>query len=419
MCASLLFGFMNAGALATAQYGYKVTDLGSWGTYPHGRATGLNNVGQVVGCLEGEPGESRAVVWLPTPDLGLAAGLNELGALASDTESCALDINNVGQIVGFSGDTATRPFLWEGGVMLELDTPPDVGDVAHACAVNDLGQVAGSMAFTWVDELLLWLPEAAYGLPAGLNNLTGELGPGQHFCNAADINNSGEIVGCTRTDVWPMCYAKIWLPAPAHGLAAGFNDVGTLNAALAINDAGRMAGENDPGPTQVSHAFAWQNGTETDLGTLGGEWSSATGIDSSGTVVGWAHDLGSAERAFLWDGNVMVDLNDLIAPATGWTLEAAIDINDVGQILVRGTMGREDRYGLLTPAVCGDGNTEGIEQCDDGNTAAGDGCDERCRLEPPIPTVTVWGAVVMTLLLLAAGTIFARARGTTMPTGAP
>ncbi len=36
----------------------------------------------------------------------------------------------------------------------------------------------------------------------------------------------------------------------------------------------------------------------------------------------------------------------------------------------------------LTPAVCGNGVVEGMEQCDDGGTAADDGCDPTCKLEP-------------------------------------
>jgi cysteine-rich repeat protein len=34
-----------------------------------------------------------------------------------------------------------------------------------------------------------------------------------------------------------------------------------------------------------------------------------------------------------------------------------------------------------TPAVCGNGAVEGVEQCDDGNTTPGDGCDAACMAE--------------------------------------
>jgi cysteine-rich repeat protein len=43
-----------------------------------------------------------------------------------------------------------------------------------------------------------------------------------------------------------------------------------------------------------------------------------------------------------------------------------------------------------TPAVCGDGVANGLEQCDDGNTISGDGCSSTCTLEGaslPIPPV--------------------------------
>ncbi len=59
-----------------------------------------------------------------------------------------------------------------------------------------------------------------------------------------------------------------------------------------------------------------------------------------------------------------------------------------------------------TKTVCGDGirnqpNGNGVnENCDDGGTANGDGCDENCQFEGNVPTVTQWGMVTMSLLLL-------------------
>jgi probable HAF family extracellular repeat protein len=62
------------------------------------------------------------------------------------------------------------------------------------------------------------------------------------------------------------------------------------------------------------HAMYWSNlpGPDIDLGTLGGANSVATGINSSGQVVGWSNDSSDATHqvAFLWDGeNGMQSLN--------------------------------------------------------------------------------------------------------------
>ena len=58
-----------------------------------------------------------------------------------------------------------------------------------------------------------------------------------------------------------------------------------------------------------------------------------------------------AYRAFLWDGRSMLDLNDLIAPGSGWTLEQGLAIDDAGQITGFGTIGDENHPFLLTPVT--------------------------------------------------------------------
>ena len=75
-----------------------------------------------------------------------------------------------------------------------------------------------------------------------------------------------------------------------------------------------------------------------DLGTLGGTASFARGINDSGQVVGDAVTSGGADHAFLYSGSgSMQDLNNLIAPASGWTLGEATAISDSGQIVGYGT----------------------------------------------------------------------------------
>ena len=78
------------------------------------------------------------------------------------------------------------------------------------------------------------------------------------------------------------------LPAPAYGLPAGLND----------------------------------------LGTLGGDHSSGEAINNSGTVVGKA-----SPQAFVWQNGVMEALDDLVPVDTGFV--SIDDINESGQILAR------------------------------------------------------------------------------------
>src|ERR1039458_9086707 len=66
----------------------------------------------------------------------------------------------------------------------------------------------------------------------------------------------------------------------------------------------------------------------TDLGTLGGTQSWASGINASGQVVGSAQIAGDATwHAFLYSGGIMTDLGTL----GGYT--AAIGINASGQVV--------------------------------------------------------------------------------------
>src|SRR5207302_3507687 len=91
-------------------------------------------------------------------------------------------------------------------------------------------------------------------------------------------------------------------------------DLGSLGGgesqAVAIDDRGRVVGYSTTA-TGAQHAFLWQNGKMTDLGTLPGvagtfngvenEQFVPTGINDRGQIVGLAHDpIGSFEVGWLW-----------------------------------------------------------------------------------------------------------------------
>ena len=79
---------------------------------------------------------------------------------------------------------------------------------------------------------------------------------------------------------------------------------------------------------------------------LGGTRSIGLGINNNGWVVGYSFTPGDlAQRAFLYDGSRMIDLNDLIDPPSGWVLHIARGISDGGHIVGEGNLG----LFLLTP----------------------------------------------------------------------
>src|SRR5215472_16177935 len=117
---------------------------------------------------------------------------------------------------------------------------------------------------------------------------------------------------------------------------------GGVTRGLAINASGQVTGDSvlstlvqvpcPPqkygGPrkcfTHPDDAFLWSNGTMTDLGTLGGNFSRGVAINGSGEVIGYsAGKTNGPSGEFLWNGHSMKPLS---APAE------AYGINDSGQI---------------------------------------------------------------------------------------
>ena len=80
-------------------------------------------------------------------------------------------------------------------------------------------------------------------------------------------------------------------------------------------------GKRKPCVAHIYHAFVYSNGTMTDLGTLGGNYSQGKAINLSGEVVGSA-STSTGGSSFLWDGKKMTALSGL----------GAYGINDSGQI---------------------------------------------------------------------------------------
>jgi hypothetical protein len=143
----------------------------------------------------------------------------------------------------------------------------------------------------------------------------------------------------------------------------------TYTGVYAINDAGTIVGYADrydgSGAYLDNIAVRWDgSGTAaTGLGNLGTDPdgltdSTAFDINNAGIVVGYAahHDGSGAligDRAVYWDlDGAAVNLNTLIDPLSGWTLEYANFISDTGWIAGAGMfdpdgLGGQDAYSRL------------------------------------------------------------------------
>ncbi|HEX4795124.1 MAG TPA: DUF3466 family protein [Humisphaera sp.] len=132
--------------------------------------------------------------------------------------------------------------------------------------------------------------------------------------SASAINNNGTIVGSSATAAVDskgkaINHAFLWSSGQIHDLGTPQGEVSS--GAAAINDLGQIAGSSSNGTR--SHAYRYDHGTFTDLGTLSGTNSSATGINASGQVVGYSETLqtnqyGVISHGFIFDQGPMTDV---------------------------------------------------------------------------------------------------------------
>ncbi|HEY1683864.1 MAG TPA: hypothetical protein VGG19_03800 [Tepidisphaeraceae bacterium] len=176
--------FVNEGVYHAFLYsGGKYTDLGGL-TLGGGEALNINNLGQIVGWSYASNGFQHAFLYS-------GGVMQDLGTLGSGY-SVATHINNLGQVVGYSpppqgGDE--HAFLYSNGSMQDLGTFGGTFSVADS--INDQGQIVGGAA-TADEELHAFLDT-----PAGMVDLNNLIDPnsGWTLREAMGINNAREIVG--------------------------------------------------------------------------------------------------------------------------------------------------------------------------------------------------------------------------------
>lgn len=179
----------------------------------------------------------------------------------------------------------------------------------------------------------------------------GSLSNGPDFSWAYSINDSGQVVGVSQTEVEGQSHAYLWSPNVPNGSSGTMVDLGVLSAevgddssfAEGINNLGQATGGSRvEGQT---HAFLWtpsvangNTGSMVDLGRLG-DAGSSTGraVNATGTVVGDSYNDVDGEQAFVWipdapNGNTgTMSALPILPLAAGGSY--ANNINDNGQIV--------------------------------------------------------------------------------------
>jgi len=308
----------------TAQHTrYKLIDIGTLGgpaAYGPGNGIGsqlLNDAGTVVGTAN-----------TPTPDPNAPNCINT---------DCFLN----------------HAFRWQHGVLTDLGTLPG-GLFSNANAINARGWIAGGSTNAEIDPFnpacgfqplcpqfhgALWKNGQIIDI--------GTLGTGLES-NTTYVTNAGTVVGFSTIDTSPDPFS--FLGAPTHAFIwrnGVMRDLGTLGgpdsfAAFGCNNQRNdlVVGSslidsipNDSTGFPTQHAFLWENGTMTDIPTLGGTSAGAQCANNQGQVIGQSNLAGDAgcpdscvQHAFFWDHGTLTDLGTL-----GGSSSIAYWLNSLGE----------------------------------------------------------------------------------------
>lgn len=320
-------------------------DLPQGGYADPGSARALNDFGQVTGEL---PTPTGPHAFITGPN---GVGIRDLGIfLGADTTSGAV-INNAGQVAGIAGDPTSGytldAFITGANGMDPKMLDDNSGDRAFPGGINEAGQVAVTISGKYSASAFITGPNGE-----GMRDI-GDLGGINRWGIDADaaasgINETGQVVG------YSDAVGKSGMAGGLHAFITGPNgmgmrDLGTLggnySSALGINDAGQVVGQSRlTAGDEPFHAFI--TGPDgmgmRDLGTLGGVASRARDINNVGQVVGDYYTVGDdyySSHAFITgpNGEGMTDLNSLVDLPQGAILTHAIDINNNGQVIAWGS----------------------------------------------------------------------------------
>ena len=340
---------------AFSQVSYRVTDLGvNKSSDNFNMVMGLNNLGWAenmdgvlnppIKSTSTTVASGRAVISI----YGLNIDLRTLGGDNSWTNYGG--INDRGEAVGLSetsvpdpdgedfcafGTKRTcRPFLWRDGHMMALPTLG--GNNGQASAINNHGQIVGISETTVQDSgcspskpghiisPAFWERGEVRALPTVAGDLDGFV---------QGMNDRGHAVGSSGSCTSMATHAVLWKNDTAFQLADLGHDG---NAAYAINDHDQVVGYVSSADNTTIVAALWQNGAHgavTNLGILPGDGAAfATGINNRRQVVGSTFNSEGWSRGFIWQDDVMTDLNTHIRKDSNLLIIAASNINQRGQI---------------------------------------------------------------------------------------
>lgn len=204
------------------------------------------------------------------------------------------------------------------------------GSSSQAYGINDTGQVVGKAdTSNGLSHAFLW--------DQGTMNDLGTV-DGYSYSSAYKINNVGQVIGAAYIDPTFGTFSPVLALLWAQGAQSPPQDLGSLGGnfseAIGINNRGDVVGISRLDNTTYNRAFLWSKGKMRNLGTLpntGGcspypSYIFGTSINNKRQIVGPSENC-----AFLWEKGTMR------AISSDWSDPR--DINDRGQVVGSGNGG--------------------------------------------------------------------------------